>query len=108
MFSKEQLEQDFQIVAKCSDKNERLAWGRKRKKMDEIVKKLQPLEDAILEIVKKKEPILEELRELRELMTRECVHLEEFLVHHGGYILCKFCDARLAVNRNYLTNKDGK
>lgn len=107
MLSKEQLEKDFQIVSKCSDKNERLAWGRKRKKMEEIVKQLQPLEDAILEIIRKKEPIVAQLQELRDTMVKECVHLDEFLVHHGGFIRCKFCDAKLAVNR-YLADKDDK
>jgi len=107
MISKEQLKQDFEVVGKCSNKNERLAWGRKRKKMETIIERLRPIEDEILQLVKKKEPIMEELHELREMMVKECVHLEEFLVHHGGYIHCKFCNIKLAVKK-YLADDNGK
>lgn len=100
MISKEQFEQDFAVILKASDKNSRLAWARKNKKLTEIIeKKLQPLEEEHLKIKALMKPYLQEIEELRYIMVKDCPHLEEYLIHHGKYILCKFCDTKIGINR---------
>ena len=99
MISKEQLEQDFAVILKASDKNSRLAWIRKNKKMSEIIEKLQPIENELLRLQALKKPLLENIEELRQIMVRDCPHMEEYLIHHGKYIECKFCGTKIGINR---------
>ena len=98
--SKAQLEHDLAVIAKATDKNERLAWIRKRKKMDDILAQLEPIEEGILKLMAQKQPILDELTELREIMVIDCVHPEDLLVHYGTHLLCKFCEKKIIINRS--------
>lgn len=111
--SKEQLEQDFLVILKNSDKNSRLAWARKQKKMADVIKKVQPIEDKLLELLAEKKviedkileslevkkPLMDEVDKLRQIMIKDCPHLEEFLIHHGKHIECKFCNTNISINR---------
>lgn len=99
MISKKQLQQDFEVIKKRIDKNEKLAWIRKRNRIEELVEKLQPIEDKVLELMAQKEPILDEINDMRLVMLKDCMHLEDYLLHHGSYIECKFCGTKIAINR---------
>jgi len=99
MISKKQLQRDFDVIKKHIDKNEKLAWIRKRSRIEELVEKLQPIEDKILELMAQKTPVLDEISEARTVMLKDCIHLEEYLLHHGSFIECKFCGTKLAINR---------
>lgn len=99
MISKEQLEQDFAVILKESDKNVRLAWIRKNKKLAEIIAELQPIQDEILRLQAETKPLLQDIEELRQIMVRDCPHLEEYLIHHGKHIQCKFCETKIGINR---------
>jgi DNA-binding protein H-NS len=101
--SKEQLEEDLKVIHKNTDKNEKLAWVRKRKRLEEVVQKeLQPIEDQIIDLINKKQPVIQEINDLRKVMIKDCVHPEDYLVHHGAHIECKFCDRKIYINRPSL------
>lgn len=100
---KEQFDKDLEVIAKGTNKNEKLAWARKRKKLDEIISgKLQPIQDKILELHREKQTVLDEVAELREIMVSDCVHPPEYLVHHGVVIECKFCLKKITINTHSL------
>jgi hypothetical protein len=102
MLSKQQFDADLEVVSKQSHKNDKLAWARKRKKLEEMVEELQPLESQILDLMAKKQVHLDEITALRMMMIRECIHPQESLVHHGTYIDCKFCGNKLGINKPSL------
>jgi|ERR1700757_11035 len=95
-------EEKINKIINAKPKNERIAFARKLKKMQELIKLLEPIEEKILDIiVKEKHPIMDEIQELRLTMIKECVHPKEQLIYFnddGEYVQCKFCNARLAVN----------
>jgi hypothetical protein len=95
--TEEKINKDLQKISTFRDKNERLSFKRKMTKMEDLVKKLTPIEDEILQLLEKKQPILDDIRELRYEMVKECVHPRDMLVHYGTHIECKFCEAKLAV-----------
>lgn len=101
MLSKGQFEADLEVIFKNTNKNEKLAWARKKKKMDDIIEKLRPIETAILDLMAQKQPILDEIAELRKTMVRECIHPPEVLVHHGNSVECKFCNVNITVNHPF-------
>lgn len=95
----EQYEEDLNAVSKHYDKNERLSWKRKEKKMQSIIEnKLQPIQDEMLKLIAKKQPIIDEIEKLRAVMVKECIHPKEHLVHKGNFVECKFCNRKLRVN----------
>ena len=89
---------EMDTVARFADKNQRLAWKRKMNRMDELLERIQPLEEKALEIIKEKQPIMDEIERVRQMMVKECVHPKDYLVHKGDHILCKFCKSKLAIN----------
>jgi len=94
----EKVAQDLNRISTYRDKNERLSWKRKKDKLEDLVKQLEPIEDKILKIMAdEKYPLLDKINLLRAEMVRECVHPKELLVHHGDHVECKFCQAKIAV-----------
>lgn len=102
MVTKNEFENDLQIISKKSDKNEKLAWMRKKKKMDVLLTKLYPIEDSLLKLIGDKQIILDEIAELRKFMIKGCIHAEEYLIHHGNYIECKFCNSKIFINKSSI------
>lgn len=99
MLTTEQIETDFKFVSKQFDKNDKLAWNRKKVKLDLLIEQLKPFEDRMLEIIKERQPIMDKIVELRNVMVHECVHPIDSLVHKDAFIHCKFCDAKLTINK---------
>lgn len=95
--SEEQKKRELEEVSRYSDKNEKLSWKRKMKKMEGLIEKLQPYEEQILKIILKKQPIMDAIDELRNKMVKECVHPIEYLSHQGDHVLCKFCNSKIKV-----------
>lgn len=89
---------EMDTVARFADKNQRLAWKRKMARMEELITRIQPLEEEALRIIKEKQPLLDEIESVRQKMVKECVHPVDYLVHKGDHILCKFCKSKLAIN----------
>lgn len=96
-FCEKDIENQLTSVGKQKTKNEKLAWQRKLKKMEGLIAELEPLQEAILAIMDKKQPILDDITLLRNEMIKECVHPRDYLIHKGSHIECKFCSARLSI-----------
>lgn len=93
----EKMERDFKIVANIKDKNEKLAWNRRQKKIEGMVEEMQPIEDKIRELQAEQQVHLDKIYNLRKSMVKECIHPRNLLVHRGTFITCKFCNANLSI-----------
>lgn len=89
-------------VSSFCGKNAKLAWNRRVKKMNELIEQVRLYEDRILEIVREKQPFLDEVSELRNEMMKECIHPKDQLVHIGTYIHCRFCEKKISLPRMFL------
>lgn len=92
-------DRDLKIVANIKDKNEKLAWTRRQKKIEEMVEEMRPIEDEILALVARRQEYLDKIQALRKKMVKECIHPRNSLVHKGTYIECKFCNSKLSIPR---------
>lgn len=93
----ETMEKQLEAISKHADKNERLSWIRKKKKLEELVDLLIPFEERIFAIILEKQPIVDEIAELRSEMVKVCIHPKTTLAHFDTYVLCKFCDRKLSL-----------
>ena len=91
----------LEAVANNSDRSEKTSWNRKLDNMVKLVAKLTPIEDQIAELEAQKIPILDEVQALRNVMVNECIHPLDHLVYHDDHILCKFCNKRISVPREF-------
>ena len=94
-----QVEKDFADISKFADKNQRLSWRRKKTRMETLLAELEPLNEQALQLVLKKQPILDKVEVVRQKMILECVHPLDYLVHKGNHILCKFCKSKIQPKR---------
>jgi len=46
-------------------------------------------------LIAKKQPIYDEMQEIREVMVDECIHPFDFLEVKDDHVLCKFCNRKL-------------
>lgn len=92
-------ERDLKNVANIKDKNEKLSWTRRQKKIEEMVIEMQPIEDQILALTAQRQEVLDKIQVLRKQMVKECIHPKNSLVHKETYIECKFCNAKLSIPR---------
>lgn len=96
--TEEQQERDLKIIAGIKDKNEKLAWTRRQKKMEAVItEELNPLEEQIMALQAKRMEILEAIQILSKQMRKECVHPRDMLVHKITYVECKFCNTKLSL-----------
>lgn len=101
------LDDDVQLTQKQSDeldkvsgfaeKNQKLSWSRKKKRIDELVERVQPIENKIMDLIREKQPILDQIDEVRDKMVKECVHPKDHLSHRGDHVLCRFCQRKINV-----------
>lgn len=96
---KDKKERDLKNVANIKDKNEKLSWTRRQKKIEEMVIEMQPIEDQILALTAQRQEVLDKIQVLRKQMVKECIHPKNSLVHKETYIECKFCNAKLSIPR---------
>ena len=88
----------FETISNSANRGEKTSWNRKMDKMVNVLSRLRPIEQKILDITKdEKIPIQDEIQKLREIMVRECVHPYEYLVQRDDHILCKFCERKLSI-----------
>lgn len=85
----------FEGIITAADRSSRTAWDRKMRKMQKLLRRLEPIEEQILELQAQKIPIYDEIQAIRQDMVRECVHPYDYLVEKDGYVYCKFCEARI-------------
>lgn len=96
---KDKQERDLKNVANIKDKNEKLSWTRRQKKIEEMVIEMQPIEEQILALTAQRQEVLDKIQVLRKQMVKECIHPKNSLVHKETYIECKFCNAKLSIPR---------
>jgi hypothetical protein len=90
---------DIDTIAGYSQNDEKLAWRRKKKKLEGLIEEIKPIEEKILDLYEEKQPIMDKIAELRQLMVRECIHPKDYLVHKGTHVECKFCDKVIKLKR---------
>lgn len=100
MLDEEAANRELQEVSKFADKNQRLAFRRKEKRIEELIERLRPFEEEKLKIILEMQPIMDEIKKVRETMVDDCVHPIKHLVHKGSYVECKFCNTKIRLNRD--------
>lgn len=95
--TEEQIQQAMSKIANFADRSEKTAFKRKQGNMVKLIAKLRPIERQILELMEQKNPIIDEISELRKQMVDSCVHPIEYLVYHEDHIVCKFCERKLSI-----------
>ncbi len=90
----------IKIIRSHMEKSDVLSWRRKKEKMEKMVEEdIQPLEDEILALILKKQPLMDELLLLRSTMVETCIHPEELLTEYeDGTLFCNFCNKRLKIH----------
>lgn len=88
---------DIEYIASLPTKNEVKSWERKCIALAKLLELLAPIDEQILEIIRERQPLINDIEELRAQMTQECIHPKEHLIDLPGYTLCKFCEKRLVI-----------
>ncbi len=87
-------------IANGPKRSEKISWNRKMRNLEALYEEIKPIEDEILELLAKKQPIFDKMQEIREEMTNECIHPFDYLVVKDDYIICKFCNKRMKWLKN--------
>lgn len=107
VFTDEEISTQLDAVASHPLKAEKLSWKRKEKKMHGIIDSLSEIDAQILELYRQKQPHMDEIATLREVMVRDCIHQKSDLLHLGTYLTCKFCERNLSLPRiTFIYNTD--
>lgn len=88
------------VLEKVSNKatrSEKTAWNRKMDKMVNLLAKLRPLEEKIIELHGEKTPIMDDIQEVRNEMVKDCIHPYEYLLLKEDCVHCKFCDKKIRI-----------
>ena len=90
----------LKILRSHMEKSDILSWRRKKEKIEKMVEDdIQPIEDEILALILKKQPIMDQVMILRTTMVETCIHPEDLLVEHDdGTLFCNFCNKRLRIH----------
>ena len=117
---------DKRAVANARSKSEKLSWSRKQKAIESLIESLKPIEEKIHELMLEKLPILDKINKKRVNMKKYCVHPIKWLVHsvdmpegnyyndtigkliETDYILCKFCNTKIKLNKENKENKENE
>lgn len=88
---------DFAAVANFRDKNEKASWLRKKKNLETLVSDIAPIETEIMRLTAQKTSIMDEINEIRKTMIVDCIHPQDYLIHYGVYIKCRFCETKVSI-----------
>ena len=91
----------LEAVANNANRSEKTSWNRKENNMVKLISELAPLEEEILELMAKKNVIIDRINVLRQAMVTECIHPFDKLVYHDDHIVCKFCNKRLSIPNGF-------
>lgn len=84
-------------VIKLSDRSDRTSWKRKQKNIQKLIESVNVIEEEMQTMQASKQPLLDQILEIRNEMVDTCIHPEEFLVVHEGNVKCKFCEKVIRV-----------
>lgn len=99
MIDKKQEKKDFAAIANFRDKNEKASWLRKKKNLEALVVKLEPIEEELRRVNAAKMEIFDEIMDIRKTMIVDCIHPQDYLIHYQKYIKCRFCESNISIPR---------
>lgn len=91
------IRQQLEQVTDHATRSEKTSWNRKMDKMVSLITKVKPIEQKIHELMEEKQPLLDEIQNLRSTMVKECIHPYEYLVLHKEVVYCKFCEKNMGL-----------
>lgn len=95
------IRRQLEAVADSATRGEKVSWDRKMDNMVTLLANLKPIEDAIIDLMAQKMPIIDEITALRREMVKDCVHpYTHIQTQEDGTIQCKFCMKTFQVLNN--------
>lgn len=88
---------EIEYIASLPSKSEVKSWERKCIALAKLLELLAPIDEQILEIIRERQPLINDIEDLRGQMTQECIHPKEHLIDLPAYVLCKFCERKLVI-----------
>jgi hypothetical protein len=88
------------ISGSSKTKSDKSQWFRKRRKLDDVIsKEIQPIEENILELMHKKQKLIDKVMLMRKELVENCIHPEQDLVYNEEDRVqkarCKFCEKKV-------------
>ena len=74
---------------------EKVSWNRKMDNLLALYEKISPIEEEIIALIAQKQPIYDEMQEIRQTMVDECIHPYDYLDVKEDHLICKFCNRKL-------------
>jgi hypothetical protein len=87
----------LEYISNLSNRSEKVSWNRKMDNMVKLISDLNPIEQQIIKLMNDKIPIYDNIQQLRNEMTNECIHPYEYLVYNQDHIICKFCNKKISI-----------
>lgn len=84
-------------IAAIASKREIASWERKCVTLDKLLKEVEPIQEEILAIIARRQPLIDQIESLRYQMTQECIHPREHLIVVDNHALCKFCNTKMVL-----------
>ena len=84
-------------VANHANRSEKTSWQRKYKNMQIVINELTPIEEQVLELMTKKNELVDKITAQRIIMVDECIHPYELLILADDHIECKFCNKKISI-----------
>lgn len=93
------IRQRKEKISGIATTNDRIGWRRKFKDLKARIDTLKPFEERILEVMKERHTIDDEIKKIRDDLMKDCIHPVDFLLIDEGnaYFTCKFCERRLRI-----------
>lgn len=77
---------------------EKVSWRRKQKNIEKLVEELEPIQESILDLIVKKNAIMDKITVVRKQMVLECVHpADHLIVREDDTLYCKFCERSMGL-----------
>lgn len=102
MFENQEQENIWNLLNNISNnatRSEKSSWERKLKNMESLVDSANPIEQEIMVLNGKLQPIHDEISVLRKEMVDTCVHPFEMLIYKGNHVECKFCAMKINLHK---------
>jgi hypothetical protein len=87
----------FEVISNKASRSEKISWDRKMDNMVQLIAKLKPIEEQVLELLALKQPVMDQIADLRKEMVSDCVHPITHLAYKDEFAECKFCNRKFAV-----------
>lgn len=91
------IRRQLETIANTANRSEKVSFERKMNNLVALVADLNKIEEQIVELQIKKQPLIDSVFELRQAMVESCVHPYEYLVHKDDHIVCKFCNSIIGI-----------